>query len=583
MAFDGIVIANIAKELNTHLSGGRINKIAQPEKDALLLTIKCGKTTERLFLSANASLPLIYLTDKNKVSPMTAPNFCMLLRKHLNSARILSVTQPEMERIIQIEIEHLNELGDVCIKYLIVEIMGKHSNIIFCDDQYQIIDSIKHISNLVSSVREVLPGRTYFIPKTQQKQNPATISEESFINTIFAKPTSLGKAIYTSLTGFSPLMANELCYRASLDADLSANALSEMEQLHLYHNFTRMMEEVTEGQFHPNIIYKDEQPVEFSALPLTSYGDAYQVVQEDSISHVLEAYYETKELYSRMHQKSADLRKVINNILERDRKKLDLQMKQLKDTEKREKYKIYGELIHTYGYSVQEGEANMTCLNYYTNEEVTIPLDPTISPVDNGKKYFNRYAKLKRTYEALNIQTEETREEITHLESISSALDIASSNADLAQIKEELMEYGYMKRKGGSNKKRKDASVSKPLHYISSDGFHMYVGKNNFQNDTLTFKFAQGNDWWFHAKGIAGSHVVVKSNGEELPDRTFEEAGRLAGYYSKGKDQDKVEIDYTEKKNVKKPNKSKPGFVVYYTNYSLMIAPDIQGLKQIED
>lgn len=582
MAFDGIVISNITKELSARLTGGRINKIAQPEKDALLLTIKGSQGQERLFLSANASLPLIYLTEKNKTSPMVAPNFCMLLRKHLNSARILSITQPDMERIVKIEIEHLNELGDVCVKYLIIEIMGKHSNIIFCDNDFTIIDSIKHISSMVSSVREVLPGRTYFIPKTQNKFDPFRITEEDFLQTIFQKPLPLGKAIYTSLTGFSPLMANELCCRAGLDAGISATALSEMEQLHLQHNFARMMEDITAGDFAPNIIYDKGKPLEFASLPLSIYK-GYETQTHDSISEVLESYYETKDLYSRMQQKSADLRKIISNALERSRKKYDLQVKQLKDTQKREKYKVYGELINTYGYTVPDGSKSMTCLNYYTNEEITIPLDDTLSALENGKKYFDRYGKLKRTFEALTVQTQETEEEIRHLESISSALDIATANEDLAQIKEELVEYGYMKRKGPSGKKRKERNVSKPFHYISSDGFHIYVGKNNFQNDELTFKFATGNDWWFHAKGMAGSHVVVKTNGEELPDRTFEEAGRLAGYYSKGSNQDKVEIDYTEKKNVKKPNGSKPGFVVYYTNYSLIISPDISGIQQISD
>mgnify|MGYP000086324717 FL=1 len=224
------------------------------------------------------------------------------------------------------------------------------------------------------------------------------------METVFSKNKPLAKAIYTSLTGFSPLMANEVCCRASLDSEMPANSLSEMEQLHLQHNFSRMMEQIASGDFQPNIIYKNDQPKEFSALLLSCY-QTLEVTQNDSISFILENYYEAKELYSRMHQKSADLRKIINNALERNRKKYDLQMKQLKDTEKREKYKIYGELINTYGYTVPEGERSMTCLNYYTNEDITIPLDPTLTPLENGKKYFDRYGKLKRTYEALTIQT----------------------------------------------------------------------------------------------------------------------------------------------------------------------------------
>ena len=289
----------------------------------------------------------------------------------------------------------------------------------------------------------------------------------------------------------------------------------------------------------------------------------------------METFYADKDIYTRIRQKSVDLRKVVNTVLERSRKKYDLQLKQLKDTDKRDKYKVYGELINTYGYGLAEGAGSLTALNYYTNEEITIPLDTQLTPLENAQKYFDRYNKLKRTYEALTELIKETREEMEHLESISTSLDIAVSEEDLTQIKQELTQFGYIKKKQSG---KKEKIKSKPFHYLSSDGFHIYIGKNNFQNEELTFKFASGNDWWFHAKGIPGSHVVVKTNGEELPDRAFEEAGRLAAYYSKGRQNDKVEIDYLEKKNVKKPNGSKPGFVVYYTNYSLVASPDISGL-----
>lgn len=582
MALDGLVIANVIKELNDTLLGGRINKISQPENDALVLVIKNNRSQYKLFLSANASLPLIYLTQENKPNPITAPNFCMLLRKHLNSARILSITQPGLERIIDIEIEHLNELGDVCTKHLITEIMGKHSNIIFCDDKKMIIDSIKHISGLVSSVREVLPGRDYFIPETQDKWNPLTVDCEHFLEKVMTKPLPIAKALYTSLTGISPLIANEICHRASIDGEASTSSLSEMEGLHLYKNFERLMADIKNNSFYPNVIYKNREPVEFSSTTLTTYNSS-EHKEFESISELLEQYYAQRNTLTRIRQKSVDLRKIVSNAIERTRKKYDLQMKQLKDTDKRDKYKVYGELITAYGYNVEEGSKQMTALNYYTNEEVTIPLDPTITPIENAKKYFDKYSKLKRTYEALTKFTEETKEELEHLESISAALDIALQEEDLIQLKEELMEYGYMKRKFVSKKDaKKQKSASKPFHYISSDGFHMYVGKNNFQNDELTFKFAVGNDWWFHAKGMAGSHVIVKTNGEELPDHTFEEAGRLAAYYSKARELSKAEIDYTEKKNVKKPNGGKPGFVVYYTNYSLIIEPDITGIEEVK-
>ncbi len=576
MAFDGIVIANLVKELNETILNGRISKIAQPENDELLLTFKGNTGQIRLVLSASASLPLIYLTKENKPSPLTAPNFCMLLRKHIANGRITRIYQPQMERIINFEIEHLNELGDICRKLLIVEIMGKHSNIIFCDENYKIIDSIKHISAQVSSVREVLPGRTYFIPATQEKCNPLETSQEEFFDKVFSKPQTLQKSIFTTYTGISPVIASELCFRAGMEGDRPSCALKEEQKLHLFHHFSWMMQDIQEGKFTPNIIKNGKEPIEFSSVALTQYADL-NVSGYPDISKVLETYYADKNAYTRIRQKSVDLRKVVSTILDRNRKKYALQLRQLKDTEKREKYKVYGELINTYGYGLEEGSKILNAQNYYTNEMVTIPLDPKLTPQENAQKYFDKYNKL-RTFEALTDLTQETQEEMEHLESISTSLDIAISEEDLTQIKEELTQYGYIKRKHTG---KKEKIKSKPFHYLSSDGFHIYIGKNNFQNDELTFKFAVGNDWWFHAKGMPGSHVIVKTNGEELPDRTFEEAGRLAAYYSKGRQNDKVEIDYLEKKNVKKPKGGKPGFVVYYTNYSLVAAPDISGLKEI--
>ncbi len=582
MALDGIVISELVHELEIALIDGRINKIAQPETDELILTIKNNRETYRLLLSANASLPLAYLTTENKQNPMTAPNFCMLLRKHISGGRIVSIVQPDMERMIRFEIEHLNDLGDLCRKYLIIELMGKHSNIIFCQPDNTIIDSIKHISLNVSSIREVLPGRPYFIPETQQKSNPLMISTSDFTEKVLSKPTTLAKAIYTTLTGISPIMAEEICHRASLDSAMSTSALSELEGLHLAKTFERFMEQVKEHDYHPNIVFNGKEPVEFAAMAMTCYSD-YQEECFDNISEVLSTYYASKNTITRIRQKSSDLRRVVSTALDRSRKKYDLQLKQMKDTVKKDKYKVYGELLNTYGYELEPGAKKLTCLNYYTNEEITIPLDPQLNAQENSVKFFDKYNKLKRTNDALEKLTVETLEEIQHLESISTALDIALEEDDLVQLKEELIEYGYIKRHYSGKKNKKIKITSKPFHYVSSDGFHMYVGKNNFQNEDLTFKLANGNDWWFHAKGVPGSHVIVKSGGEDMPDSTFEEAGRLAGYYSKNRLAPKVEIDYTEKKNIKKPSASKPGFVIYHTNYSLIIEPDISNIKIVSD
>ncbi|MCF2682541.1 Rqc2 family fibronectin-binding protein [Faecalicatena contorta] len=579
MAFDGITVAALVQELRSCLTGGRIAKIAQPETDELLLSVKTPEGLRRLYISASASLPLIYLTEDNKPSPMTAPNFCMLLRKHIGNGRIIAVSQPKLERIIRLDIEHLDELGDLCRKKLIVEIMGKHSNIIFCDDQDRIIDSIKHVSAQMSSVREVLPGREYFIPDTQEKLDPLTSDTDIFIRTLSEKPMPLAKAIYTSFTGISPVVAEEICGLAGIDSSVTAKALSEDIMIHLYRQFQYYMEAIRTSQFRPVIYFDHNAPKEFSALPLSHFQNLTSQTY-DSISEVLHIYYSTRNTLTRIHQKSADLRHVVSTALERNRKKFDLQTRQLRDTEGREKYRVYGELINAYGYNLEPGSKELKAFNYYTNQDIVIPLDPTMTPQENSQKYFARYNKQKRTYEALSELIRETADDIQYLESISNSLDIAINEADLTQIKEELMQSGYIRRK---YTRKKVKITSKPMHFISSDGYHMYVGKNNLQNDELTFNFANGGDWWFHAKGAPGSHVIVRTNGNELPDRTFEEAGRLAAYYSKNRGSDKVEIDYVEKKHVKKPNGAKPGFVVYYTNYSLMIDSDIAGIRMLDE
>lgn len=580
MAFDGVTVAGLVAEMQDRLVGGRIYKIAQPEPDELILTIRQPAGQYRVLLSAGATLPLIYLTESNKQSPMTAPNFCMLLRKHLQNGRITAITQPGLERIVNIEMEHLNEMGDLCRKKLIVEIMGKHSNIIFCDEEDTIIDSIKRVSAMVSSVREVLPGKKYFVADTMHKKDILGVTKEEFtpLFTDSAKP--LFKAIYTNFTGISPILAQEICFRAGLDGEISTAALNEEDIEKLYKEADKLREQILNREFRPCMVYEGKKPVEFAAFPLELYRDeAHRLIPMESMSALIEQYYAEKNAVIRIRQRSVDLNRIVQTALERNVKKYDLQMQQMKDTEKRDLYRVYGELLNTYGYGVEHGAKSMEAENYYTGEMVTIPLDETLSVSENAKKYFDKYNKLKRTYEALASLTEEVKQEIEHLRSVDTALKIAMNEEDLVQIKEELAESGYIRRKGGGKKVK---VTSKPFHYVSSDGYDIFVGKNNLQNEELTFKFATGNDWWFHAKGCPGSHVVVKLKGnEELPDRTFEEAASLAAYYSAGREQDKVEVDYIQKKHVKKPAGAKPGFVVYYTNFSMVAEPEISQIRQV--
>ena len=611
MAFDGITTACLCRELSDRLTGARIYKIAQTDRDELVLTLKpaaeCGGGQCRLYLSADASLPLAYFTARQRQAPLQAPAFCMLLRKHLQNGRILSVTQPGLERILRFEVEHLDEMGDLCRHTLVIELMGKHSNIIFLNDEEQIVDSIKHISSLVSSVREVLPGRPYFVPDTRGKRDPLNESDENLDALLRTQQVPPAKLLLASYTGISTQMAEELCHRADLSNDRSASSMTSLDRASLRREFLALMQDVSAGRFVPCIYYQKEDngrrgaPVGYSAVPMRIYSDfpeRFEEVRFSSMSELLETFYAQKNELTRIRQKSVDLRRIVQTILERDVHKYDLQCKQIRDTEKRDKYRIYGELLNAYAYSVPAGAGNCEVDNYYTGEKIRIPLDPALTPTQNAKKYFDRYTKLKRTHEALTKLTAEVKAEIDHLESIRTSLDLATNEGDLAQIRQELEDSGLVRRhtgsgrkkpgfdKSGSKKGRARTPVSKPLHYISSDGYDIYVGKNNIQNDQLTFHFAEPGDIWMHANDMPGSHVILRSGGrtmEEIPDRAFEEAASLAAWYSAGREQGKVEIDYLLRRNVKKPGGSKPGFVVYYTNYSILARADITGLQEVND
>ena len=573
MAFDGIVISNLTYELNTNLVGGRISKISMPEDNELIFTIKNNAKTYRLLVSASASLPLVYLTDVNKPAPKVAPAFLMLLRKYIGTAKINNIFQMGLERILCFELEHLNELGDLSHKRMYIEIMGKHSNIIFTDENNKIIDSIKRISANMSSLREVLPGREYFLPEELKKKDLLNTELEEFIEILKSKEYPLSKSIYMNFAGISPLIAEEIILRASLLSQAPSTSLSELEYTHLFHTIQNLLEDINTHNFTPNIIYKGEEAIEFSSINLYSYeGKEYKKESFDSVSKMLYDFYSSREAFVLNRQKSSDLRRIVNTALERASKKYDLQEKQLQDADKKDIYRVYGDLLNTYGYSLKGGESSFTTENFYDdNKEITIPLDKNKSAKENAKKYYDKYAKLSRTTKALSEEILKTKNDIEHLQSIQTALEVSSDDESLSQIRQELVDFGYIK-KHSSAKKQKIASH--PYHYISSDGYDIYVGKNNYQNEELTFKVATGNDWWFHAKGIPGSHVILKSNNEEeLPDRAYEEAAALAAFYSKAKDADKVEVDYIQKKNIKKVAGAAPGFVIYHSNWSMVATP----------
>ena len=573
MAFDGIVISNLTYELNTNLVGGRISKISMPEDNELIFTIKNNAKTYRLLVSASASLPLVYLTDVNKPAPKVAPAFLMLLRKYIGTAKINNIFQMGLERILCFELEHLNELGDLSHKRMYIEIMGKHSNIIFTDENNKIIDSIKRISANMSSLREVLPGREYFLPEELKKKDLLNTKLEEFIEILKSKEYPLVKSVYMNFAGISPLIAEEIILRASLLSQAPSTSLSELEYTHLFHTIQNLLEDINAHNFTPNIIYKGEEAIEFSSINLYSYeGKEYKRESFDSVSKMLYDFYSSREAFVLNRQKSSDLRRIVNTALERASKKYDLQEKQLQDADKKDIYRVYGDLLNTYGYSLKGGESSFTTENFYDdNKEITIPLDKNKSAKENAKKYYDKYAKLSRTTKALSEEILKTKNDMEHLQSIQTALEVSSDDESLSQIRQELVDFGYIKKHSSSKKQK---ITSHPYHYISSDGYDIYVGKNNYQNEELTFKVATGNDWWFHAKGIPGSHVILKSNNEEeLPDRAYEEAAALAAFYSKAKDADKVEVDYIQKKNIKKVAGAAPGFVIYHSNWSMVATP----------
>lgn len=595
MAFDGLFLSALVSEFKTTISGGKISKIVQSEKDEIQLTIKKEKQQFFLHLSANPSIPLVYLSDKGKTAPLTAPNFCMALRKHIGNGLIQDITQasrnlPEqgLERVLLLHISHRDELGDIGIKYLSIEIMGKYSNIILLKEDFTILDAIKRISSAQSSVREVLPGRKYFIPDQFKKENLLCFPLESLQTFLENKKNpnterdsgmeNLSDLLFQSFSGLSPLSAREISLDAGLPQDQKLGYMSSLDYEKLSDAILRLRKRIREGDFTPQILYENGKSFDFSAIPVRQYSGnpAFHVEIFHSPSELLTFYYGGKEKEDRVRQKSADLKKQCSTLLERVSKKLSLQEKQLKDTEKKERFRIFGELLTTYGYSLKGGEKELICENYYNGQEEHIPLEESLSPIENAKKYFDKYDKAKRTERNLSTQVKESKNTLEHLQSIVNSLATAENAEDLDDIRREMGEYGYMKPISPKKKKERKEDKSSPRIFRSSDGYLLYVGKNNYQNEIVSFQIAEGRDFWFHVKGSAGSHVIAKTEGkslEELPDRLFEEAAELAAYFSSEKESAKVEVDYTERKNLKKVVGGAPGFVIYHQNYSILVTP----------
>jgi len=584
MALDGVVLSNIVYELKKLILGGRIDKIYQPEQDEIIISVRSLGNNYKLLFTSNASHPRLHITQIAKDNPAIAPMFCMVLRKHISGGKIVDIQQPNFERIVNVKIESLNEMGDNTVKTLVIEIMGKHSNIMLLDDNLTVLDSIKHISYDTSSVREVLPGRKYMLPPSQDKLNILELEKEKFICEMKGKSgIKLQEAIYKSYSGISPVLASELCFRAGLDSSYYMEQLCEKDFKQLFEVMKKLKEDIICGEFSPEII-KDEKNnkiIDFSSVEMTMYN-SFGKERFDSISKLLEEFYHKKDSASRMKQKSHDLHKLVMSNIDRCIKKKEIQSKTLKDIHDREKWRNWGELITSNIYAIQKGMTVFETQNFYEEEmpTVKIKLDAELTPVENAQRYFNKYNKAKRTFAALQEQIKQNNEELEYLNTILTSLENSTDESNIIEIHSELAEQGYIKKRRA--KKGEKLKKTAPMHYISSEGFDIYVGKNNKQNDELTLKFASSNDMWLHTKEIPGSHVIIKTKGFGIPEETIIEGALLAAFYSKGRNSSNVPVEYTLKKNVKKPNGAKPGMVIYEENKTLYVTPEEKLVKEIK-
>jgi predicted ribosome quality control (RQC) complex YloA/Tae2 family protein len=570
MSFDGIVTRAVAIELNENLQHGRISKIYQPFKNELILQVRSKGVNYKLLISAHPSYGRVHLTNEAYENPEEPPMFCMLLRKHLDGSVVEKIEQVDLDRMIVFHFQSKNEIGDVTYKKLIVEIMGRHSNIILVDkERNMILDSIKHIPPALSRHRTVLPGHEYVAPPEQHKTNPLTLgSEDDFLKRIDFNQGKIDKQIVEKFSGISPLFAKEI---------LSLSGIGQRQVL--AKTFLTMMRRISESDFEPQIVEVKGKEY-FYVLPLSHLnGDARDF---PSISSLLDHYYFGKADRDRVKQQAADLERFIKTEINKNNKKITKLEKQLVDAAKADRFQLYGELLTANLYQVKRGDKVIEVTNYYDEEggTITIELNPQKSPSDNAQSFFQKYQKLKNSVEIVKEQIAIAKDEVDYFESLLQQLEAASPK-DIEEIREELIEEGYVKKKASKSKKKKQKPKKPQLEaYISSDGVEMLVGKNNKQNEFLTNRLARKNDIWLHTKDIPGSHVVIQ---EEHPSEvTLKEAAQIAAYFSKARASSQVPVDYTYIRHVKKPGGAKPGYVIYDNQTTLFVTPDEDVVRKLK-
>ncbi|GAB6929732.1 NFACT RNA binding domain-containing protein [Paenibacillus sp. JCM 10914] len=572
MALDGIVTRAIVHELQS-CKGARINKIYQPGDRDIVLHIRTQQGNAKLLLSANPTYPRVHLTQETFVNPAEAPMFCMILRKHCESGIIEDIQQVGMERMIQLTIRQRDELGDISSKKIIIELMGRHSNIILLDPEAgTILDGINHVTPAISSYRVVMPGFQYTEPPEQHKLNPLETTQETFREACLLSEESGVSWLVSAFSGLSPLIAQEIVHRAQ------AVHNEEKDCGSLWTAFDSIMAMVRQHRYEPVSGLNSKGKSVFSVIPLTMVEE--ETRSYETVSQCMEDYYGDKAQRDAVKQKVSDLLRFLQNERAKNIKKLDKLHEDLEEAGDADRYRISGELLFASLHMIQKGDKEAKLINFYDEEqaEVAISLDPLLTPSDNAQRYFKKYNKYKNSLTIINEQLIKTREEIQYLESLLQQLAHASLN-DIDEIRDELIQQGYLRDRSRKVKKKK--KNDKPtLHvYTSSEGIELYVGKNNLQNEYVTNRLAASNDTWLHTKDIPGSHVVIRSN--EYGDSTLQEAAQLAAYYSQAKESSSVPVDYTLIRHVRKPNGAKPGFVIYDNQKTLFVTPNEQQIKSM--
>ena len=577
MALDGIFLHHITAELKENLTDSRVSQIYQPNRDELTVVFRTFNGTKRLLISTRANSPRINLCTSIPENPPTPTMLCMLLRKRLSNAKLVSVTQPTLDRTLFMDFVSVNELGDKVNLRLVVEIMGKHSNVILCDERGAIIDALKRVDLTMSSQRLVLPNIKYDLPPAQDKLNILEHTPEEIIKkaTEELSEMPLNKALLSTLQGVSPIVCRELESVTAKGNQLTNKELGVAEKMTLFSELEKLkaMAENSSGKPYMVIRAGENKPFDVSFLPITQYGESAVVKEYQSFSNLIDSFYFERDRVDRMKVKNQDLHRTISNITERLARKINLQTSELEKCKDRDTLRIKGDLLQANLYRIQRGASSVTVENFYDeNKPMEITLNPAITPANNVQKYYKDYRKAKTAETMLTEQIKNAKEELVYLDSVADTLDRAVSEKDLSQIRLELTEQGYIKAQKG---KQKPPQALPPIEYTTSDGFKVLVGRNNKQNDKLTLKTARKTDLWFHTKEIHGSHTILVLDGKEPTDIAITEAAQIAAYHSKAQQSNNVPVDYTLVKNVNKPTGAKPGMVIYLTNKTAYVMPQI--------